>query len=377
MKFENRNLFRLTRFFILILPWLLKFFAKFRRPQKRLLIIKTDAIGDFVIFRNFIELTKKSETFKDHKVDLLGNILWQDLALFYDSGFTDNFYFANAEALYDAPMKFLKLGWRLFANNYETVLQPTFARTFIGDGLAGFTAAKNIIGWEGNTERIAAKYKSKTDEFYTLRLKSPQRIYLEFERFRYFFERILQQPLTIQQPHLPIKKGAPEGVMIFPGAGVFKRGWETEKFLDLIKLILSHTKHTIYLLGGVNETKAGIYLVENLPANRIENLTGKTSLIQLIELIGNAKLVVTNETSAVHIAGAVKTPSICVLGGGHFGRFVPYDPKVSTSINSVFQKMECYHCNWNCIYQTGPAEPFPCIAAISLENVWAHVKQYL
>src|ERR1700722_20465079 len=141
MGIKNRNLFRLTRFVLLRMSPLFKFLAKFRTPKKRLLIIKTDAIGDYILFRNFIEVVKTSERFKHYQVDLLGNILWQEIALKYDGGFIDNFYFINADELYEAPWRTLKLGWRLFRNNYQIVLQPAYARTFINDGIAGLTAA--------------------------------------------------------------------------------------------------------------------------------------------------------------------------------------------------------------------------------------------
>jgi hypothetical protein len=82
---QNRNLFRLTRFILLKLPYLFRFLARFRKPAKRLLIIKTDAIGDFILFRNFIEEVKLSLKYRDYEIELLGNELWKDLVLAYDS----------------------------------------------------------------------------------------------------------------------------------------------------------------------------------------------------------------------------------------------------------------------------------------------------
>jgi len=377
MNIKNRNLFRITRFILLKLPALFKFFANFRTPQKRLLIIKNDAIGDYILSRNFIEIVKKSEIFKDHKIDLLGNELWQDLALKYDSQFIDDFFFVIPDELYELPLKTLKLGWRLFKNNYETVLQPTFARTFINDGLAGLTAAKQIIGVEGDTERINTKYKTKTDRFYTRRLQLPTNICFEFERSRFFFESVLKQPVNITGPSIPVEKSKREGIIIFPGSGVFKRSWEKEKFLALIQLILNNTSQSVILAGGSAELQTGNYLMESLPAGSVDNLAGKTSLIQLVELIGNAVLVIANETSAIHIAAATQTKAICILGGGHFGRFAPYPDHIESRPICIYYQMDCYHCNWNCIYQTRENEPYPCISNVSLEKVWQVTLQML
>ena len=51
MDIQNRNLFRFTRFVLLKLPAFFRFLAKFRKTKKRLLLIKTDAIGDYILFR--------------------------------------------------------------------------------------------------------------------------------------------------------------------------------------------------------------------------------------------------------------------------------------------------------------------------------------
>src|SRR6478735_4014960 len=130
MQIQNRNLFRFTRFVLLTLPKILWFFGKFRKPSKRLLLIKTDAIGDYILFRNFIEITKLSEKYSDYKIDLLGNQLWQDVALQYDGRYLHKTYFIRPGSYYEAPLKTLKLGWQLFTNNYEVVLQPTYTRVF-------------------------------------------------------------------------------------------------------------------------------------------------------------------------------------------------------------------------------------------------------
>ena len=370
MQIKKRNLFRITRFILLKLPGLFKFFAKFRSPQKRILIIKTDATGDFILFRNFIEVTKKSEIFKDHQVDLLGNKLWQDIAIQYDSKFIGNFFFINPDELYEAPLTTFKLGLRLFKNNYETVLQPTFARTFINDSLAGFTAAKQIIGFEGDTERINIKYKTKTDRFYTIKMLIPVSIKFEFERSRFFLENVLKQPVTINGRSVPVESNIRTGIVIFPGSGVFKRSWEAEKFLGLIKLILQHNSQPVYLAGGPDELQIGEYLTKNLPPNKVNNLIGKTSLLQLVQLIGNAALIIANETAAIHIAAATQTKAVCILGGGHFGRFAPYPDHILNKPLCIYEKMACYNCNWNCVFQTMENEPYPCISNVGLEKVW-------
>ncbi|MES2061417.1 MAG: glycosyltransferase family 9 protein [Bacteroidota bacterium] len=377
MQIKNRNLFRLTRFVLLTLPKLLRFIGRFRKPAKRILLIKTDAIGDYILFRNFIELTSLSEKYRGYQMDLLGNQLWQDVALQYDSRFLNKFYFIRPGGFYESPLKTFKLGWQLFINNYEVVLQPTYTRVFITDGLAALTAAKQIIGYQSDNEGIPARYKNKTDKFYTQLLPLPESSYFEFHRNHYFFETILESNLPIKQPVITTSNNGRNGIAILPGAGAFKRGWEKEKFLQLITQMLRQTAQPIYLVGGPGEVENGKYLMQNLPAGSVEDRINKTSLLQLIELIGNSTLLISNETGATHIAAAAQTPSVCILGGGHFGRFAPYPDDVTCKPICIYEKMPCYYCNWLCIYKTEEQQPFPCIAAVTVDHVWQAVSQFL
>jgi ADP-heptose:LPS heptosyltransferase len=372
---KNRNLFRITRIILLKLPLLFRFFAKFRKPQKRLLIIKTGTIGDYILFRNYLEIVRNSEKFHDYTITLLGNVLWQDLAVHYDNGFVDDFIFINPESLYETPLKTLKLGRGLFRDNYELVLQPSYTRYLITDGLAALTATKQIIGFDGDNEGIAPWYKVKTDKFYARRLILPLNIDFEFERSKFFFETVLNLRIAIKSPEVSFNRGDEKGIVIVTGAGNFKRSWERDKFLQLIKLIQSKSSQSIYLAGGAEDIETGEYLSGNLPPNSIINLIGKTSLPQLVDVIGNAALVIANETSAIHIAAATQTKAICILGGGHFERFSPYPQQ--NNIVCIFEKLECYYCNWNCQFKTNATEPFPCISILSIEQVWQEVLPLL
>jgi len=377
MHIKNRNLFRLNRIFLLKLPWLLRFFAKLRQPSRRLLIIKTDAIGDYILFRNFIEIVKQSELYRDYKIDLLGNVLWRDIAVKYDARFVDEFIFIKAHDLYESPLKTLKLAWRLFLNNYEVVLQPTYARTLINDSLAAFTGTKQIIGFESDTDQIPMRYKVKTDKFYKKLFLLPVDINFEFERTKFFFESILNTPLSLVAPFIKSVKTKKGGIVIIPGAGSVKRAWEKEKFLELARLILPNTRLPLLLLGGKEELETGNYLAANLPPGSITNLIGKTSLPELIEFIDDAALIIANDTSAIHIAAAVGTKSVCILGGGHFERFAPYPEYMPHKPLCVFEKMDCYYCNWNCIFNTEQSKPHPCVSNVSLEAVWLATQQLL
>lgn len=108
------------------------------------------------------------------------------------------------------------------------------------------------------------------------------------------------------------------------------------------------------------------------------NLAGKTSLPEFCELVRRAQFLVGNETSAIHIAAAVGTPSICLLGGGHFGRFVPYPSGMpGSSPEPVYEPMPCFGCSWNCHLPHLKGRAVPCVTAINVVAVSAAIEQVL
>jgi ADP-heptose:LPS heptosyltransferase len=99
----------------------------------------------------------------------------------------------------------------------------------------------------------------------------------------------------------------------------------------------------------------------------------RTTLPQLLEVIRNAELLITNDSAPVHLAAAASTPSICILGGGHFGRFLPYatenEPTSPTPVIATYE-MDCYNCRWHCKFDIADGQATPCIANIAVLNVY-------
>lgn len=378
MHIRNKRKFRTVRFILLKVSRLLKLVSLFRRAQKRILIVKIDAIGDYILFRNFLDALKNSEKYQNYDIELLGNKSWKDLALAYDKNFVSHFHFIDEDSLYEAPGRIFKIGWKLFSRKYEIVLQPTYSRTLVGNGLAAMAAGKTSIAYNSKHEHHP-RYKKQTDRFYTTLIELPQGTYHEYERNHFFFKSVLDQvDLPFVSPTLPVVKNQSKDILIFPGSSYYKRNWEKEKFANIIAKLLKETDSKIVIAGGRDEVATASYFLGVLPSSpQLEDLTGKTSLPELIQLVSNSKLVISNETSAVHIAAACKTPVVCITGGGHFERFAPYAGSMSFKPICVYEYMPCYRCDWNCKYHNDFNEPFPCISRISEETVWNVITRAL
>ena len=106
------------------------------------------------------------------------------------------------------------------------------------------------------------------------------------------------------------------------------------------------------------------------------NWVGRTTLPGLAAVLAHAELLVGNETSAIHIAAAVGTPAVCIVGGGHYGRFMPYlvEEDGRPLPVAAVHRMGCFHCDWRCVYHPPKGTPVPCIEKVEVEDVWAAVR---
>jgi ADP-heptose:LPS heptosyltransferase len=168
-------------------------------------------------------------------------------------------------------------------------------------------------------------------------------------------------------------------IVIFPGASWVPKMWPSQKFAELVDRIADNHKIDIIFCGGGTEFELCQKIIDN-SGHAALNLAGLTSLQELVEVIRGASLVVANDTSAIHIAAATQTNAVCLLGGGHFGRFLPYQVEAITQNklpNIQIHRMDCYDCNWNCKYTHSSSETVPCVANITVNQVYLECDRLL
>jgi ADP-heptose:LPS heptosyltransferase len=106
---------------------------------------------------------------------------------------------------------------------------------------------------------------------------------------------------------------------------------------------------SVLALGGTGrEREVNSGVVDTLRKHGIAalNLSGRLQLAESAALLADCRLAAGMETGLAHIACALSVPNVVVLGGGHFGRFMPYSPKTT----AVCLPLECYNCAWACRY---------------------------
>lgn len=102
--------------------------------------------------------------------------------------------------------------------------------------------------------------------------------------------------------------GAPGYVVVHPGASVPARAWRPERYRDLVSA-LRDQGFRVVVTGSPGE-RALCALVSGSPRPGIADLSGRTRLKELAEVLRGARAVVTGNTGPAHLAAAVGTPVV-------------------------------------------------------------------
>lgn len=151
-----------------------------------------------------------------------------------------------------------------------------------------------------------------------------------------------------------------------------ERRWDQGKFVDLIKLIrLAYPEFDIELIGSKSEQAYTETIQKVLDDEDVRCSAGKTNLTELIGLIDQAELMVTNDTGPMHIAFCTQTPVICLFGPcspdqyGHFeNATIIYKPMYCSPCVHEFEIPPCKGNN-------------QCMKQISVQEVFEAVKESL
>jgi ADP-heptose:LPS heptosyltransferase len=119
------------------------------------------------------------------------------------------------------------------------------------------------------------------------------------------------------------------------------RSWPDNNWKDLISRVLSETSLNIFLVGGKNEKK---YFNNFYPLQkRMYDLSGETTIPELITIMENSKCVVATDSGSAHIAGAVAKNIISIHGPTNFHQSAPYSTKYN-NVKVATLNLKCSPC---------------------------------
>lgn len=323
------------KFMNFILFYLIDFLSiniiKKKSTDLSLVIVKLDAIGDYILFRNFLEIIHKSNKFSNYKITLIGNVSWKEISIQFDNSFIDNFIWLDTTKflnIYIYRFFFLK---EIKKQEYTIVLNAEFSRSFwVSDWVVSALSSKNKIGHLGDLSNIKWWQKKISDLIYDSLFIGNSEVIFEFYRNRDFIEYLIEQNILINRTSLDtnvIKQynGLPANdyVVLFLGSSKKSSKWSPRNYSKLAHYIINKYGLTILICGGKNDIDQAEEFKKVSNFEYID-LVGKTSILDLISIISTSKLLISNETSAPHFSIALNIKTIVLYCGNHYGRFVPY-----------------------------------------------------
>ena len=353
---------------------------------KLILIIRQDAIGDFVMWLDTAKEYRKLYPPEKYELTLVGNESWCGLAM--QLPYWDKVFQVNVKKF----KTFSRYRWNLLRTirklEIETAIQPTFSRDFYhGDALIRASRARRKVSSDGDMSNRNWLKKILSDRWHTDLIPASPNSMTELERNAEFFSGLSRSPFLASFPKIKIPESLIKSnfkdqtfYVLVPGTSgsVVGKEWPPSSFSSIASKVYKQTGWNGIICGVKNQHFLGEQIM-GLSKAPLQNLSGQTSLPELAGLLSKSRLTISNDTGSVFISSAVGTKSVCILGGGHFGRFLPY-PDIfgqDNNIEVVFHQMPCYGCNWQCIYKIKKGESTPCILNVRVDDVWNKIKPLL
>ncbi len=334
-----------------------------RTKIKKILIVRTDRIGDVVLSTPVINAARKA--YPQSRIAVMVRPYTKDIVI--GNLYLDEVIVYDKYGIHKNWLSTLKFALDLRKKRFDLalILHPT-NRVHIITFLAGIP--------------LRIGYKKKCGFLLTHSIEDKKHLGQKHELDYNFdlaglagikmVDRILSMPLAEQDKEFAgdvLRKNGFNSddslIIIHPGSSCPSKRWPPERFALLSDKINQLDKVKVVVVGGPDD-KAIAEKICSCASLPIVNLCGQLELKKLAALIKFSRLFITNDNGPMHIASAVGTPVIAIFGRNQPGlsprRWGPTGKKDIVLHKDVGCKTCLAH---NC--QNG----FSCLKAVSMEEV--------
>ncbi len=156
-------------------------------------------------------------------------------------------------------------------------------------------------------------------------------------------------------------------VVVHPGASVPARAWVPERYRELVRALVASGYRVAVTGSGAEQELAAA--VAGPPSPDVVDLSGRTDLAGLAEVLLGARCLVAGNTGPAHLAAAVGTPVVSL-----FAPTVPASRWRPWRVPHALlgdQGIECAGCR----ARVCPVPGHPCLAAVGVDEVLAAVEE--
>ena len=349
-----------------------------------ILLIRLDNIGDFVLWFESAKRIAGSYRRLGKRVVLLAPSAWATWAEGFEI-FDQVISLDRSRFVSDLVYRFrMELDIRRFG--FETAILCSYSRNwYSGDTIIRTCGSKHRIGSIGDPEFSTSHERRLSRGWYSRLLPASKATLMELERNAEFAGQILEEPALAPKiadltPHLDasitqrlLHRYGIFGrfYVLFPGASESIKRWPVDNFREIACRLYEQTGWLGVICGGAEDRGLAAEL-RHTAASPLLDLTGRTDLMQLTQVLSAASFLLSNDTVAVHLAAALRISTVCPLGGGYVGRFLPYSKGAGIPIGPavVTRQMDCFDCRWVCRFARDTSGAAPCVSEIGVNAVW-------
>jgi len=310
-------------------------------PAKKgggVLIFRLDLIGDYLMSRPFFAAIKNNPAFAGKAISYAGNQQLSALAENLDAGIFDSFFWIDRPRFINSIFYRFRVLRDIRSRGFDLLIYPSHTRQFWLESVVRVSGAREKITPSSVGQYMSALESGISLSNYTRIVDTGKAARFEFHRNRDFFASISTLAGEVKNLHhlALISKQRKPLVLIAPGASTAERRWPESQFAALLKELSRMPGLRFAIIGAPGESQLAdrILALANVP--EIENLAGRFSLPQSMELIAEASLLVSNESGPVHMAATTGTACVCISNGNHFGRWNPYPAELASNILTVY-----------------------------------------
>ena len=148
------------------------------------------------------------------------------------------------------------------------------------------------------------------------------------------------------------------------------RRWPLESFTELARQLLDDPEVFVLITGVAGEKPDAQYMCERLGSPRALDLTGQTTMTELLHVFNLSHVMVTNDSGPAHFAALTRIHEIVL-----FGPEIPerYRPLTATA-DVIHSGYSCSPCIGPLNQRRSPCNDNVCLKSISVEDIAARVR---
>jgi heptosyltransferase-2 len=304
----------------------------------RILVFGPSWVGDMVMAQTLFKLLKRN--YPDATIDVLAPA-WSHALLARMPEVHDSLELPFQHGQFK-PLARIKFGKSLREKNYDwAIVMPMTWKMALVAWAASIPKRTGFVGEMrygllNDIRKLDERNMPKMiDRYMALGLLDDERLPARFVYPKLTVDNDAQQQAFAElglNPSKPI-------VALCPGAeyGPAKR-WPPKYFADVADRLHGAGWQT-WIFGSAKDKSLGDE-IQNFMNTPSENLCGKTSMGQAIDLMAVSRLVITNDSGLMHVAAALDRPTFAIYGSST----AVYTPPLSDKAEVVSLNLECSPC---------------------------------